>query len=55
MIGPTPTKEEQELEDKYMVWFTWDENDNWVLRDDTPEEVRKFFEMMHKKYGPWVE
>ena len=50
MIGITPTKEEQDLYDEYIKWFTWDENDNCVLRDDAPKEAKDFFKMMNKKY-----
>ncbi len=31
-------------------WFYFDENQNYVLRKDTPQEIKEAYEMLKKKY-----
>ena len=45
--------EDRELNKKLDEWYTVKGND-WVLRDDAPEEIKKIDAMLKKKYdfGP---
>lgn len=42
--------EDRELNKKVNEWYTFDENKDFVLRDDAPEEIKKIDAMLKKKY-----
>lgn len=42
------------LSDSIEKWYSFDKNGNYVLREDTPPEVRKIHEMLKEKYS-WIE
>lgn len=45
-----PSDEDIKLSESITEWFGFDENGNYGLREDAPEEVRKIHEMLKKKY-----
>lgn len=49
-----PSDEDIKLGEAMTEWFTFDENGNYVLREDTPDELKKAHEMLKKKYR-WIE
>ena len=46
--------EDIKLSDLIEKWYTFDENGNYVLREDAPLEARKIHEELKKKYA-WIE
>ena len=42
--------EDLELDKKCEAWYTFNENKEYVLRDDAPEEIKKIDAMLKKKY-----
>lgn len=42
------------LSDSIEKWYAFDKDENYVLREDAPPEVRKIHEMLKEKYS-WIE
>lgn len=46
------SEEDEKKSEEIRKWLTFDADNNRVLRDDTPEYIRKERERLAKKYFP---
>lgn len=46
--------EDIKLSESMDEWFTFDKNGNYVLREDTPPEIREMQKKLKEKYS-WIE